>query len=385
VTDSAQCVQAVVEWFAVSARDLPWRRTRDPYGIWVSEVMLQQTQVQAVIPYWRRWMKALPNIPTLAAAPLDQVLRLWEGLGYYHRARNMHRAAAVCVRQHEGRLPEDYEALLQLPGIGQYSAGAIASLAFNQPRPIVDGNIVRLLTRLKGIRSPVSDRAVMRRLWSLAATLVEEAARLEAAPVTMRTAPPLRSYRNPQRIGWCSALNQGLMELGAVICLPRNPRCSACPLQDHCVARRKDWQARIPNRPRQSGIKAIRRLALVLEAAGAVYVRQRADGQVNAGFWEFPEIEWPAEAGPDFEERTLQRLGLANTGPGQRSHLVHSITRYRIQLEVRRLSLLRQKTFKALGGQWVPLEHLEGLPLVAAHRRITRSWGIGLRNDLRHE
>src|SRR6266567_1833917 len=172
-------VPALLAWFRENARDLPWRRTRDPYGIWVSEIMLQQTQVKTVIPYWNRWMRQLPTAASLAKADGERVLKLWEGLGYYTRARNLQKAAQIIKGQYGGKFPEHFEDVLALPGIGRYTAGAICSIAFNQPTPILDGNVIRVLTRLFGIVSNPRQRNVNRRLWELSEQFVMAAARLE--------------------------------------------------------------------------------------------------------------------------------------------------------------------------------------------------------------
>ncbi|HEX4644651.1 MAG TPA: A/G-specific adenine glycosylase, partial [Verrucomicrobiae bacterium] len=174
-------VAALLTWFAQNARDLPWRRTRDPYAIWVSEIMLQQTQVKTVIPYWERWMKALPTIKALARATPEKIHKLWEGLGYYTRVRNLQKAAQKIMADHDGQFPETYEEILALPGIGRYTAGAICSIAFNQPTPILDGNVIRVLTRLFAIRENPRDKSTNNQLWQLAEQLVSEAAKLTPA------------------------------------------------------------------------------------------------------------------------------------------------------------------------------------------------------------
>src|SRR2546425_303209 len=185
--------QLLLNWFKQNARDLPWRRTRDPYAIWISEIMLQQTQVKTVIPYWQRWMRRLPDVRALARARPDAVLKLWEGLGYYLRARNLHQAARTIVDQHGGRFPEQFDEVLALPGIGRYTAGAICSIAFNQPTPVLDGNVIRVLTRWFGITTNPREKSTNKKLWELAEQLVVNAAKLPGK-------------QN------CSQLNQALME-----------------------------------------------------------------------------------------------------------------------------------------------------------------------------
>ena len=174
-TKNSQLVSALLDWFAAHARDLPWRRTRDPYAIWVSEIMLQQTQVKTVIPFWNRWLRELPTIAAAAQADSAKLHKLWEGLGYYTRVRNLQKAAQVIVEKHGGKFPENFEEVLALPGIGRYTAGAIGSIAFNQPTPILDGNVIRVLTRLFGIAENPKEKETNARLWQLAEELVKEA------------------------------------------------------------------------------------------------------------------------------------------------------------------------------------------------------------------
>ena len=172
-------VAPLLKWFAENARDLPWRRTQDPYAIWVSEIMLQQTQVKTVIPYWERWMNRLPDVAALANAREDTVIKLWEGLGYYSRVRNMQKAARLIPDEHGGRFPRDLAGVLALPGVGRYTGGAVCSIAFNQPEPIVDGNVTRVLARLLGIEESTKDKLVLERIWSAADDLVKHAFSLQ--------------------------------------------------------------------------------------------------------------------------------------------------------------------------------------------------------------
>ncbi|MCW5558222.1 MAG: A/G-specific adenine glycosylase, partial [Verrucomicrobiae bacterium] len=258
---------ALIPWFRARARDLPWRRTRDPYAIWVSEIMLQQTQVRTVIPYWERWMQALPDVAALARTPEDRVLKLWEGLGYYSRARNLQKAARLLVER-GGVFPDSVEGLLELPGIGRYTAGAIASIAFHRPEPILDGNVIRVLTRLFALGGDPKSSRLNARLWGLAEQLVRAAEASAHAP------------------GACSALNQGLMELGALICSPREPHCAECPVASHCRAHALGRAHRYPGGGRVPDTVKVCRVVVVAEQGGRRFVRQRPDGAVNGGFWE---------------------------------------------------------------------------------------------------
>ncbi|MBI4323732.1 MAG: A/G-specific adenine glycosylase [Chloroflexi bacterium] len=296
-------IPPLLAWFARSARDLPWRRTRDPYAVWVSEIMLQQTQVKTVIPYWKRWMKELPTIPALAQARPEQVLKLWEGLGYYARARHLHQAARMIVDQQGGRFPDSFEEVLALPGIGRYTAGAICSIAFNQPAPVLDGNVIRVLTRFFGIRGHPRRRRTSRRLWTLAEQLVTAAALASAGraghSLPRGTAASRSLARSKTKDRNCSSLNQALMELGATVCTPRQPRCSECPVRLHCFAYLKSQIDRFPNLGTRTATVPRHFVAFVIRNGARLLVRQRPAGVVNAHFWEFPNIEVSAaEAEP---------------------------------------------------------------------------------------
>ena len=368
-------VPALLNWFRRGPRDLPWRRTRDPYGIWVSEIMLQQTQVKTVIPYWERWMRKLPTLQSLAQARPEKVLKLWEGLGYYTRARNLQKAARVVVEKHGGRFPGSFEEILALPGVGRYTAGAICSIAFNQPAPVVDGNVTRVLCRLFCIRGDPKQKKINARLWKLAESLVQEAA-------AIKQRPQLSTFTSQLSFN-CSHLNQSLMELGAVICTPRQPKCADCPLRSHCVAYQKGCAGSLPNSGRRAATTARRYVALVVERRGRFLVRQRAAGTVNAGLWEFPNVEVQARDRISLNTPTLEPL----------CTIRHSITRYRISLEafyvhsrqlkealavkseIRnpkseiKVSLLAFAAARS-DGCWLRLRDLRRLAFTGAHRKV---------------
>ncbi|MCX8091155.1 MAG: A/G-specific adenine glycosylase [Verrucomicrobiae bacterium] len=359
-------MRRLLAWFAAHARDLPWRRTRDPYAIWISEIMLQQTQVKTVLPYWERWMRALPDVGAVARARSVTLHKLWEGLGYYGRVRNLQRAARRIVREHGGRVPERFEELLALPGVGRYTAGAIASIAFNQPRPVLDGNVTRVLTRLFGIAGDPREAQTRARLWALAEMLVQEAARL-------------REWERP-----CSQFNQALMELGALICTPRAPKCADCPLQTACTAHRAGRPESFPARRRAAPALRKRVLVLVLAYRGRFLVRQRPPTGVNARLWEFPNVELAgSEAGAGPSRDALRRAlcnGQPSDAPARRdtgplpstlsrlTTLQHSITRYRFTLDVYGGEI--SDTPPRWPGRWLSLRQLQRLPLAGAHRKI---------------
>jgi A/G-specific adenine glycosylase len=347
----------LLTWFERNARDLPWRRTQDPYAIWISEVMLQQTQVNTVIPYWERWLKAFPDVHSLARARLQRVLKKWEGLGYYRRARNLLTAAQKIVRQHQGMFPSRFQDVLALPGVGRYTAGAVCSIAFNQPAPILDGNVRRGLTRRFGLHRNAKRALIEPRLWLLSEALVRQAAAEPGA-------------RN------CGKLNQALMELGALICVPRNPECAACPVALHCVARQGKQMEEFSPAAVRPTILARRFAAFILEEKGRFLVRQRPATGVNAGLWEFPNSEVKTDASLDCLAREI--LGQSSLSLHPMMVLQHAITRFRITLEVFRVetsrapktSVILSRRRLAATGCWLSLRALNKLPFTAAHHRI---------------
>lgn len=355
----AAIVSALLTWFTREARDLPWRRTLDPYAIWVSEIMLQQTQVKTVIPYWERWMRELPDIAALARAPQDKIHKLWEGLGYYTRVRNLQKAAQELVRENGGAFPKAFDAVLALTGIGRYTAGAITSIAFNQPSPILDGNVIRVLTRLHGIEENPRDKETNAKLWQLAEELVQSAAAHESR-LTLHSSLLLS--------GPCSALNQSLMELGALLCTPKQPQCDACPLKKNCVARATHRVDALPNLGKRAAATDRRFVAFVVQQRGKWLVQQRPAGVVNAHLWEFPNIELDAPAANLLHAAT-KLLGEKPTHLESLVTIKHSITRYRIALEAHLVTAKKAATLPAV-GRWLALDELEELAFTSAHRKV---------------
>jgi A/G-specific adenine glycosylase len=378
-TRNSKLVELLLTWFAKNARDLPWRRTYDPYAIWVSEIMLQQTQVKTVIPYWERWMRELPTIESLAKAKPEKIHKLWEGLGYYIRVRNMQKAAQEIVAKSSSRrkeaqnrsepphvgcyeFPTTFDEVLTLPGIGRYTAGAICSIAFNQPTPILDGNVIRVLTRLFGISENPKDKEANAQLWKLAEELVFLAA-------------PKRSE------GGCSHLNQSLMELGALICTPREPKCLVCPIAKHCFAFQNNRVNEFPNLEKRAAATARRFAAFVVENDGKFLVRQRPEGVVNAHLWEFPNVELNGE--PVNTSAAVKELfGFTPKELKALCTIKHSITRYRITVEAYRVGAPSTCSARrnditagpsrcsALQERWLPLAQLHKLSFPSAHKKI---------------
>jgi A/G-specific adenine glycosylase len=411
-TKNSKLVAALLDWFVAHARDLPWRRTRDPYAVWVSEIMLQQTQVKAVIPFWERWMRELPTIEAAAKADSAKLHKLWEGLGYYTRVRNLQRAAQVILEKHGGTFPEEFEEVLALPGIGRYTAGAICSIAFNQPTPILDGNVIRVLTRIFGITENPKEKTTNARLWRIAAELVSRArtpskginsslraiamqspdiiasgkdfhgaqTALSARPdphasnprtrlsallsLRQRRAMPLREEES------CSHLNQSLMELGALVCTPRNPQCRICPAQKMCAAFRGQRIEELPNLGERQKVTARRFIAFAIECDGKFLVRQRPDGVVNAHLWEFPNVEVNG-SNATAKEIVQSEFGLAVPDILPLVTVKHSITRFRITLEAFRGRMKdgRDRT----SGVWRTPEQLRKLAFASAHGKILRA------------
>ncbi len=347
----------VVAWFERHARDLPWRRTRDPYGIWISEVMLQQTQVKTVIPYWERWMDLFPDVTGLAEAAEEKVLKAWEGLGYYSRARNLQKAAHKILLEHSGDFPRTFEDVLELPGIGRYTAGAICSIAFGDKTPILDGNVARVLSRVFLIAGASKETSTVNTLWQLSAKLVENTTN-------------------------SSALNQGLMELGATVCLPRDPRCGGCPLNRDCKARIANRVHEFPNPSKKPMLRERQFVAMIVRKNGSVLVRKRAAGVVNGGLWEFPNLEIPPD---DDAIESLRQFGI-NFQP--LATIKHTITTNRITLrafsgEVNSDSKALPKTFEA---EWRAVQNLQSLPFSSAHARLRSlvQGESGIPNKARH-
>lgn len=357
-TKHLQLVQGLLAWFSVHARALPWRRTTDPYAVWVSEIMLQQTQVKTVIPYWERWMSELPTIQSLADASSDKIHKLWEGLGYYTRVRNMQKAAQFLVQTNDGNFPSDYEAILNLPGIGRYTAGAISSIAFNQPTPILDGNVTRVLARTFGIAGNPREKPTNAQLWQLAGELVSRAH--DSAPQKSKTKKPSSSRH-------CSDFNQSLMELGALICTPRDPKCSLCPLREICVAYRDGRVMELPNLGTRVQATERRFAAFVVEKRGKYLVRQRPTGVVNAHLWEFPNIE-VLDPKENLRELAKPFLIAADAQPACR--IKHSITRYRVTLEAYPAALAAGSIVSESIGVWRTTEELQSLAFTGAHRKL---------------
>jgi A/G-specific adenine glycosylase len=331
----------LLAWYDRAGRDLPWRRSRDPYAIWVSEVMLQQTQVKTVLGRYAQFLARFPTVSALAAAREEAVLHAFQGLGYYSRARRLHAAARAMEQRHGGRVPETHAALLALPGIGAYSAGAVASIAFGERVPLVDGNVIRVLTRLFALRGDPGRAPLKGRLWQLAAELVPA--------------------RRP------GDFNQALMELGATVCMPREPACAECPLARECRAHALGTPRRFPELPPRARATEVRVAACVVRQKNRVFVVRVPDTAPRwAGLYVFPYAT--LEAGERAERAALR----AAREHGVRARIVAPLARFRYTITRFRMTL---EAFEAASaaparGRYYPLAELGALAMPAPHRRL---------------
>jgi len=327
--DTRAIRRRILAWYGKHKRDLPWRRTRDAYRIWISEIMLQQTRVAAVIPYYQRFLVRFPDAAALATAPEQDLLAHWAGLGYYSRARNLQRAAKKILAL--GKFPRDHRTILELPGVGSYTAAAIASIAFNQPYAVLDGNVIRVLSRLTAEPGNVASTAVRRRLQSVADTLID-----------------------PARPG---DFNQGLMELGATVCLPKQPQCARCTLARHCMAHELGKQNELPLLRARPESQRIEKQLLVIARGGKVLAWQRpAESRRLAGFWELPE---PAQ---------LPRARVQSNGGAS---FRHTIVNTAYTFEVLKASLVRVPS----GFYWLSIKNLHEVPLSTTAKKALACLG----------
>lgn len=340
---------ALLDWYAGHARELPWRGSDDPYAVWVSEIMLQQTRVESVISYYERWMERYPTIQVLASASQQEVLAVWEGLGYYSRARNLHRAAQLIMREYGGQLPHSANELRKLPGIGRYTAGAIASIAFNQDEPALDGNIRRVFSRLYQIGEPLRSPNGERRLWELAAFHLPE--------------------------GRAGDYNQALMDLGALICTPRVPLCERCPLAGGCQAYHLGIQDQIPLRKSRSQTPHYTVAAAVIIRDQRVLIAQRPQDGLLGGMWEFPGGK--SLPGEDLET-CLQReineeLGVKVRVCSALGVYQHAYTHFRVTLHAYHCALpcdQQPRTIQVRDVRWVDPDELPEYPMGKIDRQI---------------
>jgi A/G-specific adenine glycosylase len=338
----------LIKWYLKHHRDLPWRRSNNPYHIWVSEVMLQQTQVNTVIKYYRRFLKTFPNIKKLAQADLQDVLKAWEGMGYYARARNLHRSAQVVAKNHSGNTPNTWEVFHSLPGVGDYIAAAVLSIAFDQPYPVVDGNVKRVLARLYQIDAPVNQS--------------------NAYPIFKDAAGKLLDSKQP------GIFNQALMELGAVICKPKNPLCDACPLNRRCLAFKNHQVAEFPKR-RKSRTTPQYHIAVgvVFKGTRVLITRRKAEGLLG-GLWEFPggKIKKDESAEAACIREIKEEVNLNVRIDRYLTRVKHAYTHFRIIMDVFccRYVSGRVKLNGPAAHRWIGIEEYKNYPFPKANHKF---------------
>ncbi len=323
---------ALKSWFAETRRDLPWRGGNDPYAVWISEIMLQQTQVAVVKDYFVRWMQRFPTIQTLAEASLEDVIKMWEGLGYYSRARNLHTAAQYLMQHHGGKLPSTKEELAKVKGLGPYTIGAILSFAFKQKAAAVDGNVVRVLSRYFAVEKDVKQLDTMREIWRLAEEILP--------------------YEEP----WI--VSEALIELGAIVC-KRDPQCFLCPLQQGCLALKKNIQLDLPIKSAKTAVTQLKREVFIILQNGHLLLKKGSQGKIMADLYEFPYRESPCTAFP-FPFAAVKLRSLPS--------VTHTFTRYKATLLPSVWNAVEQISVPEY--DWVSWERVIHLPFSSGHRRI---------------
>ncbi len=340
----------LLDWYDINKRDLPWRDDPIPYAVWVAEVMAQQTRLETVKPYFERWMASFPTITGLALASQQDVLILWEGLGYYSRARNLHKAAQVVMVEHGRELPGNVKALQSLPGIGRYTAGAIASLAFGLDEPVVDGNVKRVMARLFMVDEMVDAPAGERTIWALAA---------ENLP-----------------FGKAADYNQALMDLGAMVCLSKNPDCERCPLQDDCKAYASGRQAELPYMKPKARKPHYTVTAAVMRKGARVLIAQRPEDGLLGGMWEFPggKLEDGEDLQACLKGEIKEELGVKIRVDKEVGVFQHAYTHFKVTLHAFDCELRQgqPKPIRANDVRWVTLVELDAYPMGKLDRQISQ-------------
>lgn len=340
--------EALINWYLVNQRELPWRQVSDPYPIWVSEVMLQQTQVATVLPYYHEFLKRFPNLPKLARANLQEVLKAWEGLGYYARARNLHKAAGAVINQHQGNIPRSWQDFRKLPGVGDYIAAAVLSIAFNQPYAVVDGNVKRVLSRLFLMQEPVN-RSPFKKIFQ------------QAAADLLDTQKP-------------GDFNQALMELGATVCKARNPLCHTCPVQAWCLAYQSDRISEFPRRLKKQPTPQYQIAVAVVFKSGRVLITRRKPEGLLGGLWEFPggKIKKHEKAEAACIREIKEEVNLEVKVDSHLCRIKHAYTHFKIQMAVFCCSYIsgRVKLNGPVDHRWIRLNQLKDYPLPKANHKF---------------
>lgn len=332
--------ELLIPWYRKNARDLPWRKDKDPYHVWISEIMLQQTRVEAVKGYYIRFLQRLPDIRSLAEVSENELLKLWEGLGYYNRARNLQKAAQKILLEHEGVFPSEYSKIRALPGIGEYTAGAVASNCFDEPIPAVDGNVLRVITRITENRNDISKTATRRQI----------AGNLE------------RIYPREN----CGDFTQSLMELGATVCLPNGkPKCEECPVSLICLAYQKGIQEELPVKAKKPLRKTEEKTVFLLQCGDRIAVKQREEKGLLSGLWEFPNVE--GTLNPQQAIKQVENWGTEPAGICREVRENHIFTH--VQWEMTGYTIVCQRKNETF--LWVTAEELQKeIPLPSAFKKF---------------
>lgn len=338
----------LLAWFTKHQRSLPWRETRDPYRIWVSEIMLQQTQVETVKSYFQRFLDRFPTPSALAASSEQEVLRLWEGLGYYRRARQMHKAAKVIAEQYGGRFPVETDDVRNLPGVGRYTAGAIMSIAFDRREPILEANTIRLFSRLMAFRESTTSAEAQRILWAFAEEILPR-----------------------KNVG---QFNQATMELGSLVCSPKSPKCLECPLKGICPTFAAGLQAEIPLSQKKMKYEDVNEVAVVVYRNRQVLLRRCGVGERWAGMWDFPRFRAEPQNHDELQiSKHVKRLtGIDVLVENKLTSMKHGVTRFRITLDCYEAQYESGRTKRESDCKWVEIKSLNELPLSVTGRKITK-------------
>lgn len=339
----------LLQWFKKKGRDLPWRKTRDPYAIWVSEIMLQQTQVATVIPYYQNFQKSFPTVRHLAKADLSKVLKVWEGLGYYSRARNLRRASQVVLNRFHGIIPNNLNDLLSLPGIGRSTAGAILSFAFHKEAPILDGNAKRVLSRLFAVSGSPGERKTEQLLWEISESLIP------------------KGFSNP--------FNQALMDLGSMLCTSKEPKCDHCPLHHFCKGRASGNPERYPSKRLKRVIPHREAVSAVIKRDGKVLLNQRPPSGLLGGLWEFPNSKIEGEKRFGLRNYIKKEMGINVKVKEFLCTFQQTYSHFKLTLQVFSCQYLNGKG----KGKWVPIRKLRLFPMSRIHRRIAQMIDKGIK------
>ena len=346
--DINELQHALISWFEKNHRQMPWRETINPYYTWISEVMLQQTRVDTVIPYFLRFIDKFPTVKQLAKADEEEVLRLWAGLGYYSRAKNIHRGAKLICEVYDGKIPENQKELLKIPGIGSYTAGAILSIAYGKPAAAVDGNVMRVFSRLFLVYADISEGSTKKEMEKLGEAVV--------------------SANNP------SAFNQGLMELGALICTPNSPKCSSCPLSFICRARRAGVQESLPVKKKKEAVKSVNMELGLLQKGDKVLLTKRPPEGLLANLWALPAVEGTADgnAGRSIVMELQESYGIETSDPEPVVEKSHVFTHMKWNMQLFRLKLLSMSDIDYPEIQWVSLKEIDQYAIPTAFLKVIK-------------